>query len=338
MNGIPAPQNYQGLAQQQADQQNAMLGQQTQANRPNQTNAFGASSTWSQGPDGQWNQSTQFGGPLGNLNQSLQQQASQAMSTPFSLGGLPGAVSGQEARDQAISSAYGQATSRLDPQFNQREQALESRLMNQGLQPGSEAYENARQRFSQERNDAYGGAMANAIGQGTAAGSTLFNQGMMSRQQALSELLLQRGQAMGELQGLQGFTGQSGFSQAGMGQAPQLLQAGAMQGADDWRRYQARQQQQADLFGAGMDLLGTGASLFALCDARAKVELQRLPEEMLPGVPLATWRYRPGMGPTGLHVGVVAQDLAAVRPEAVRERADGLLEVHPDFAPLRIED
>lgn len=337
MNGAPAPQDYQGLAQQQAQQQNAMLGQQTQANRPNQTNAFGVSSNWSQGPDGQWSQSTQFGGPLGGLNQSLQQQAAAAMGTPFSLEGLPGQVSGQEARDQAISSAYGQATSRLDPQFQQREDALRTRLLNQGLAEGSEAYNNALQRFSQERNDAYGGAMANAIGQGTTAGNALFNQGMASRQQALAELLRGRGQAFGELQALGGLTGQAGFSQAGLGQAPQMLQAGAMQDAAAYRQWQDQQQQQADLFGAGMDLLGTGASFF-LCDARAKEEVHRLPYEVEPGVPLATWRYRPDMGPGGLHVGVVAQDLARARPEAVRARPDGLLEVNPAYAPLRLED
>lgn len=338
MTGAPAPQDYRSLTEQQAQQQNALLGQQTQANRPNQTNAFGVSSNWSQGPDGQWQQSTQFGGPLAGLNQSLQQQAASAMSAPFSLGGLPPQVSGQEARDQAISSAYNQASSRLDPQFNQREGALRTRLLNQGLAEGSEAYNNAMGQFGRERNDAYTSAMASAIGQGTAAGSTLFNQGMMSRQQALSELLRQRGQAMGELQGLAGLTGQAGFSQAGMGQAPQYLQAGAMQDSANMRRYQMEQQRLADMYGAGMDLLGTGASLgFMLCDERAKVDVQRYTTEALPGVPLASWRYRPGMGPEGRHLGVVAQDLARVRPEAVRERPDGLLEVHSDFAPLRLE-
>lgn len=336
----PPPPDYMGLAREQAGAQQSLLSQQTAANRPNQNTPY-ANSVWTQGPDGQWSQQLSFNGALGKSVSGLQDQAAQAMGAPLDFSSLGTLGNGDSAREQAISSAYNQATSRLNPQWNAREEALRTRLQNQGLQEGSEAWDKAMSTLGQERNDAYGSAMASAIGQGTAAGDSVFRNNLASREQALSELLRQRGQPLAELGQLQGLLGMPGFQGAGLGQAPQLLQAGGLQGAADFRNWQARQQAQADLYGAGMDLLGTGASLapFFLSDERAKVEVRRLPVEVLPGVPAATFRYRPeaGLG-SALHLGVVAQDLARVRPEAVRAREDGLLEVHPAFAPRALED
>lgn len=335
----PAPPNFQNLAQQQSQQQGALLNQQTQANRPNQNNPY-ASTQWTQGPNGEWTQSSGFTGPLAGLNQGLQQQAAQAMGTPFSLGGLPALGSGEAAREQAINAAYGQATTRLDPAFSQREEATRTRLMQQGLQPGSEAYNREMEQLGRERTDAYGQAMSSAIGQGTAAGNALFQQNLASRGQALEELLRQRGQAMSELGGMQGLLGQQGFNAAGQGQAANLLGAGNSQYGADFQRWQADQQQLADMLGGGMQLAGTAASAlpFLLSDERAKVQLQRLNEDVLPGVAAAVFRYHPdaGLG-NKLYVGVSAQDLRRVLPSAVRERPDGLLEVHPAFAPLPLE-
>lgn len=334
----PTPPDFMGLANQQAGQQQNFLNQQTQANRPNQSNPY-ATSTWAQGPDGQWSQSSQFTGPMAGLNQSLQQQAAQAMGTPFSLSGLPQVGTGEQARQQAIDGAYGQATRRLDPAFQQREDALRTRLQNQGLQAGSEAYNREMDNFGRERNDAYNGALSNAIGQGTAAGNAIFQQGMQSREQALQEMLRQRGQAFSELGGMQGLLGQQGFMGAGLAQAPNLLGAAGMQDAANMGRYQLSQQQMSDYLGAGMQLLGTAGSAFLLSDERAKTDVQRLGVEVLPGVEAVTFRYRPEMGlGTKRHVGVLAQDVARVMPEAVRQRSDGLLMVHPAFTPHPLED
>jgi hypothetical protein len=91
----------------------------------------------------------------------------------------------QQARDQAIGAAYGQATSRLDPQFQQREQAMRAQLVNQGLDPTSEAFRTELDTFNRGRNDAYGSAMNSAIMQGTEAGNALFRQGLDQNAQHL---------------------------------------------------------------------------------------------------------------------------------------------------------
>jgi hypothetical protein len=335
--GAPAPQNYMGLAQQQAGQQNDLLGQQTQANRPNQQNAFGATSTWTTGPDGRPMQQTAFTGPLGQASGGVQQQLLQAMTGPLDFSSLPGVSSGDAARQQGIDAAYGQASSRLDPRFSRARADTRTQLLNQGLAEGSEAYNRSMGELGMQENDAYNQAMYSAIGQGREAGESIFRQDTARRGMGMQEMLQKRGQPLRELQGMQSLLGMQSFMGAGQGQAPNLLGAAGMQDAAAYRKWQADQQQLADWIGGGMDLLGTAGS-FALSDERSKTDLQRLPEEMIPGVPLALWRYRDGMGAPGLHLGVVAQDLALVRPEAVRARHDGMFEVHPDFAPVALEN
>lgn len=258
----PPPPDYKGLAQQQGDQQNALLDKQTRANRPNQSTPY-ASSQWEIGPDGQSSQTVGFTGALKGLNESLQQQSADAMGQPLDFSSLPGLTDGAAARDQSITAAYDQSKSRLDPQWQQRENQTRARLAGQGLQEGSAAYDKALASLGQERNDAYSSAMNGAIGQGTSAGSALFNQSLASRQQGLSEALRKRGQAFSEMQGMQGMLQMPGFSQAGQGQAPNLLGAGGMQDASDFRNYQSHNQQVSDFYSSLMQLLGTGGSIAA---------------------------------------------------------------------------
>lgn len=332
--GMPAAPDYRGAAEQTAQAQQQAVNQQTMANRPNQSNPY-ASVTWGLGPDGRPQQQTAFTGPLAGVNESLQKQAAEAMGTPFSLSGLPGLTSGEAAREQAINAAYGSATSRLDPAFQQREEATRTRLMQQGLQPGSEAFEQALSSLGRERTDAYNQAMSSAIGQGTSAGQALFGQSLAARQNALSEALRQRGQAMGELQGMKGLTEQQGFMGAGMGQTPDYLQAAGLGDQAAMQRYQMQQQQLSDIIGAGGQLGGSALSLlpFFLSDVRAKQDMQYTGGSFH-GVPLATWRYRPEYGDSSvLYVGVLAQDVQRIAPEYVRTRGDGMLEVHPMYTP-----
>ena len=56
---------------------------------------------------------------------------------------------------QVADQSYGAQTARLDPQWDQREQQMQQQLSNQGIGLGSEAYSNAQRDFGQQRNDAY---------------------------------------------------------------------------------------------------------------------------------------------------------------------------------------
>lgn len=250
----PAGGNY-GEQAQKDFQQGA------QANRPNQTNAFGSSVNWSQGPDGQWNQSQSFGGPLAGAVGGLQQQAADAYGKPMDWSQFGQLGNGDQARDQAISAAYGQATSRLNPQWEQRSQLQASQLANQGLDPNSQAYRNQMQAFGQQQNDAYGSAMNSAIMQGQAAGDSVFRNNMASRNQAITEALRQRGMAAGDLQGLAGFLGQQGF---GGVQGPQGLAAMMGQDQYNFNKYQNDNFTFGELLGGVGDLAGSLGGLGGL--------------------------------------------------------------------------
>ncbi|HET9554348.1 MAG TPA: hypothetical protein VFP50_15405 [Anaeromyxobacteraceae bacterium] len=242
----PRPPDYEAATEKQS-QANAQL------NRPDVSTPY-ASQQWTQGPDGQWRMNTSFSGALGGAAGALNQQAADALGKPLDLSGLPELDSGAGARDQAINAAYGQAASRLNPQWEQREGQLRQRLANQGLDPDSEAGRNAMRQLGQERNDAYSSAMSGAISQGTAAGDSVFRNSAMARQQALAEALRKRGQPLEELGALQGFLKMPGYSQV---EGPQYLNAALAKYQGDTAKYKADQEAWADSLGA----LGSLAAL-----------------------------------------------------------------------------
>jgi hypothetical protein len=102
-----------------------------------------------------------------------------------SLGGMPDpSVTNKQGTD----AYYQQATSRLDPQWNQREEQKRSQLYNMGLKEGDQAFNQEMDRFGQQRNDAYAGANRESILTGSQMGNQLFQQGMAGRQQGASEI------------------------------------------------------------------------------------------------------------------------------------------------------
>lgn len=237
-------------------------------------------------PFGTWNgNGLEFNGGLGQGAQNLMDQIG-------SQGALP---TGEEARNQAIESAYYQAASRLDPQWQQRETGLRAQLANSGIDQGTEAATNAYGDFGRARNDAYGGAMANAIGQGTSAGNAIFQQGLQAQNQPYSQL----NSLASLLQGNQGRETQY-LGAAGMGYQGALNQYGADQASKN-------------------SLLSGAAQMapyaLAASDERLKTDIVRSLLEAIPGVPFASWEWK---GEPGKRVvGVIAQDLVKVRPDLV---------------------
>ena len=157
---------------------------------PNQTNAFGVTSGYSQNPDGSFNQTSSFGGPLGQAAQGYEQQLAATAGTPLD--------NGAQARQRAEDAIYGRETSRLDPRFQQEQEHLQTQLANQGLPIGSEAYTNAMGDFGRYKNDAYQQAQYGAI---TGGGQEASRQQQMDMNARFAP---EQG-----LAGLAGLTGQS---------------------------------------------------------------------------------------------------------------------------------
>lgn len=236
----PAAPDYTGAAQLQGAASTGAVNQQTTANRPTQVNAFG-SSQWSMDPNGNWMQSNSLSPGLSATNNNLQMQAYANSQN--------GIGNGEDARNQAVTGAYNQATSRLDPQWAQSNEQLGSTLANQGLDPNSQAYRNAMLQQSQAKNDAYGSAMNSAIGQGTAAQQATFGENLQAQQLPY--------QQMGAMYGLsQPF----GFNAAGQAQVPDYLQAAMATGGYNMQQYQIDQQRAAEETSAGINAVGNIAA------------------------------------------------------------------------------
>jgi hypothetical protein len=208
---------------------------QTQVNRPDQNTAWGSTS-WSTGPNGQQVQ-----------NQSLNPQLQGLMNTAIGrqqqgidYGALPGLTDGAAARDQAITGAYNQATSRLDPRFQQGEDALRTRMYNTGMTEGDAGYEQQMGNFARDKNDAYSSAMNGAIAQGTQAGAAQFQQSLAGRQQMLGEANQQMNQPLAGFAGLLGTSGS--MSMPGFGAGGNYQTAAGQQGAFDMQNAQNNNQ------------------------------------------------------------------------------------------------
>lgn len=90
---------------------------------------------------------------------------------------------GQEATD----AAYRRNTRYMDPQFQQQEQDIRSRLAAQGITAGSDAYNREIQNFENSRQQAYDAARDSAVGQGFDLENQLFGQSLAGRQQGVGE-------------------------------------------------------------------------------------------------------------------------------------------------------
>lgn len=164
MSSYPVSPNYSAGAVAQGAA-NAQAAHQTDvASRVNQNTPFG-SQAWSYDP--------RTGGWTSNISLSPEQQQlldaqnkqSLALSgaatklaggintTPFSLGGVPKMASLNDFGTYKTS-AYNDIMSRQRQEFGQQDDELRQRLINQGLSPGSEAWNRAYQPLSQSRVDA----------------------------------------------------------------------------------------------------------------------------------------------------------------------------------------
>lgn len=100
----------------------------------------------------------------------------------------PAMPTADESTRRAVEDAYYQRqTSRLDPQYKEAEEALRVRLANEGLTPGSEAYNRELDQFGRTRNDAYSTARNDATTNSTTELGKLFSMGMSARQQGVTE-------------------------------------------------------------------------------------------------------------------------------------------------------
>lgn len=232
--------------------------------------------------------------PTRTVELSPEQQALLTQQTALaqSLGNLASeriGATGDRARvEEAI-------LSRLNPEFARDEERWIQRLASQGLTPGSEAYNREMQLLSQRVND--------ARMQAVLAGGTEQNR-------QINEALAL-----------------AGYVQPTVPQFQEPFQMGVAPPAIDqyiWNTYNAQQEQRANRLGGLFGLAGTVAQgLFGLSDVRAKEDIVPVGETDS-GIPLYRYRY---VGDPEPRIGPIAQEVARIRPDAVKRTPSGLFAV-----------
>jgi hypothetical protein len=285
--------------------------QQMMNNRPDVVTPW-SKQTWQTGPDGRMTQSTQLTGGVGQAVNGIMDQIGSRGQMNWGQFGNPD--NGNAIRDKTTEAAYGLGAKRLDDRFGRGQESLEVKLANQGLTPGTEAYDAAMKTFGNERTDAYDSLSNSSYLAGQQAGSSAFRDNMSAHQQSIAQALQKHNQPMADLQGLSGFLAPMGFvADNSTASGAQAAAGNAMAGQNqNFNQWQSQQFDIADALGAVGSL---GGAFFS--DERVKMAVRRLSSEMLPGVPHALFVYKEGFGAPGVHLGVIAQDLVKVRPDLV---------------------
>lgn len=251
------------------------------------------------------------------------------------LAGIPGLHDFEAARNEAEDAAFSRVWDRLGTQFDDEQSALTNTLANQGITLGSEAYTKAFDRFNQRKNDARIAAGYDSIGAGRDAYNNMFNNAMLARQQgeselmsdlnlanlgrsqAISDMLLERGQPMNELAALlQGSPAMqtpqpTPMAQVGV-QAPDVTGAYAMNQQAQQNAYNQQMGAQNSMFGGLAGLGGSALMASALSDVRLKKNIDWVAN--VNGLNFYEYEYIWG-GPRQL--GVMAQEVIKQVPEAV---------------------
>ena len=169
-------------------------------------------------PEGrqQFDQQNRISTAMGNTSEQLAGRAQEAVGQPFNFDNAPALRSsinrsdmqsvafdpkdyGQE-RQQVIDSVFNDQASRLDPRFEQQQRGLETQLANQGITRGSEAWQSSMDGLGRDKNDAYRGALAQALQQGGGEQSRLAGMDLQNLSARMGIRQNQNNEAITDLQ------------------------------------------------------------------------------------------------------------------------------------------
>jgi len=187
---------------------------------------------------------------------------------------------------------------RLDPQFANAQEALQTKLANSGIRIGSPAYATAMQQFGQQKNDAYNSLYLNGRAQGA------------------QEALAQRNQPINEITALLSGSqvSQPSFINANEPTIPTTDNAGIINQNYN-QKLQAWQQSNAGMQSILGGLFGLGSAGIMASDKRVKEDIHEVGETK-DGQPIYTYRYK---GSPMMQMGLMAQDVEKRDPSAVVE-------------------
>jgi len=347
----PAAPDYAGAARETAQSNLEAARAATAANRLNQVTPYGNLNYTQSGTDSYGNPTWTATTTLSDIGQQLlgnQNAASLGLGSAINAqlgqvqnvmgrGFNPNIPQTQTSLDnlggmQGWDRATDLMMQRLSPQMEQQQESLDVKLANQGIVPGTEAYNRAQTQLSQQQNDLRNQAQLS----GLSAGNTLFQQGLQgaqfgntAQQQAFNQALTQYNLPLNTLSALR--TGAQVQNPSFINAPQQATTSGAdILGASqmgynaqmgDFNAQQAAQQN----FNSG--LMGLAGAGIMRSDIRTKENIKNV--GWLPnGLPVYEFEYKPefkndSFAGHGKFVGVMAQEVEMVQPEAVITNADG---------------
>jgi hypothetical protein len=323
----PAAPDYRAAAQETAAGNLDAARAATAANRVNQVTPYGNLNYTISGQD-------PYGNPTWTATTSLsdvgQQLLNNQNAASLGLGGTINAAlgrvqstMGEEFNPNLPSTGFDPGQSyqdaymqRLAPQLEQSRESMQARLANQGVAPGTQAYENAMRQQAQRENDLLLGATTQGFGVGSQANQQAFNQAMTKYNMPLNTLSALRSGSQ-----VQNPSFVNSAQQATTGGAD-ILGAAQMGYNAQMGDFNAKQAAQQSMNQGLMGLAGAG---IMASDIRMKENI--IPMGSLPnGLPFYQFEYKPefkDIAGHGQFVGVMAQDVELVQPEAVITNADG---------------
>ena len=326
----PAAPDYAGAATATAQGNLEAARAATAANRVNQVTPYGNLNYTISGEDSYGNPTWTATTSLSDVGQQLlnnQNQASLGLgSTINSALGRTQEMMGQGFNPnlpstgmnpgQSYQDAYMQ---RLAPQIAQSRESNTAALANQGVVPGTQAYENAMRQQAMKENDLLLGATTQGFGVGQQANQQAYNQALTNYNLPLNTLSALRSGSQ-----VQNPTFVNSAQQATTGGAD-LLGASQMGYNAQMGNFNAQQAAQQGLNSGLMGLGGTLGAAAIMSDIRTKEHIKTI--GLLPnGLPVYEYEYKPEWKDEAGHgkfIGVMAQEVEIIKPEAVFTRLDG---------------
>ena len=326
----PAAPDYTGAAQQTAQGNIDAARVATAANRVNQVTPYGNLDYSVSGTDPYGNPTWTATTSLSDVGQQLlnnQNQASLGLgSTINSALGRTQEMMGQGFNPnlpstgmnpgQSYQDAYMQ---RLAPQIAQNREMTTASLANQGIVPGTAAYDNAMRQQAMKENDLLLGATTQGFGVGQQANQQAFGQELTKYNIPLNTLSALRSGAQ-----VQNPTFVNSAQQATT-QGADILGATQMGYNAQMGNFNAQQAAQQGFNSGLMGLGGTLGAAAIMSDIRTKEHIKAI-GWLSNGLPVYEYEYKPewkNEAGHGKFIGVMAQEAELLQPEAVITRQDG---------------
>ena len=271
---------------------------QAQVNRTNEIGPSGSTTHYKDPTTGVWTQKREFSPEL----KGLYDKQINLLNTPISRD-----FSGDSNRLE--SATFERQKGLLDPLFRNRENDLRTRLANQGIAEGSEAYNRDFLDFNNTRDEAYNRASLDAIGAGRSEQGRLFGQELAGRQSTFNELAALLGGQQVNAPNQLDVTGP--FTQQYQGQLNSVNAANA----NSAQRNSNTSSAVASGLGAALSAYGSYASLAALSSKEIKENKEPVDHactlEKVSSLNVERWTYLPGVtGETQKHIGPYAEQFS----------------------------